>query len=84
MSTSQAVWQDWVAFLNKRGLGGLVASLLDAASPLALPGAQLIFIGEPVLSSFMAGAKIDAVTDLLEDNTAYQGFIAALKKGGEL
>jgi hypothetical protein len=83
MSTSQAVRQDWIAFLQGRGIAGISASLLEAFSPLALAGAQLMIIGEPVLSAFVSGTRMNAITELLENEQEYRGFITALKEGGE-
>lgn len=82
MGTSQAVWQDWIAFLQSRGYAGIAAFLLEAGSPLAIPGAQLFYIGGPIISSFLPGSRMNAITDLLENEQEYRGFVTALKNGG--
>ena len=83
MSTSQAVWQDWIAFLHQKGMAKLTASLLEATSPLAVAGAQLLYVGEPILSAFLPTSGMNAILELLEDDRKYHGFITALKEGGE-
>jgi hypothetical protein len=57
-----------------------VASFLEAAGPLALIGAQVIYAGQPILRDFIPAAHLRALTIMLEDNTQRDAFINSLRK----
>ncbi len=84
MNTSKVIWQDWIDVLHARGIAGVMAIFLEAVSPLAVAGAQLIFVGEPLFSLLIPSQKMSAVTDLLEDTHNYMDFIAALKQENKI
>lgn len=48
-------------------LAGLLAHALDAAGPLTVVGAQMLYLAEPVLSTFTGGQGIHALAEVLED-----------------
>ena len=50
-SKSRDQWQQWGNALRKYELQELAAWLLEAASPLALISAQLLYMGTPFLGS---------------------------------
>lgn len=82
MNTSQATWQDWIQTIHSRGFASITASLLEAVTPLAIIGAQMIYISEPVLSPLFSPLKIHALANLLENQEDYQKFIYSLKEVG--
>ena len=51
----------WAERLDAAGLGGLAATLLDAAEPLAPLGAQALWVAQPALGLVLPR---DAVADL--------------------
>jgi hypothetical protein len=67
-------WQHWGNALRKRELQDLAAWLLEATSPLALIGAQLLYIGIP----FFGGSARD-LARLLESEEDRQEFIHTLR-----
>jgi hypothetical protein len=84
MSASEAIWEEWITHLRHRGMAGMVAFLMEALSPLSVAGAQLILVGEPVLSGFVPGARMAAFNELLDNHENYSHFILSLKKGRDL
>lgn len=84
MDTSQALWQDWIAHLQKWGWSRFAVSLLEALSPAALASAQVIHFGTPILGTLIPGRQLMALANLLEDDDAYSSFINSLKVGDAL
>jgi hypothetical protein len=71
---SRQQWQHWGNALRKRELQDLAAWLLEAASPLALIGAQLLYIGTPLL-----GSGAGDLARLLESEEDTQEFVRDLR-----
>ena len=78
METPRAYWPIWMDVLRKQGLAELAAWVLEAAGPLNLLGAQILYIGQPFVS-FPAGQSMRALADLLEQEEESGAFIALLK-----
>lgn len=77
----QKVWQTWAGNIRKWGLEDIVASLLEASGPLTILGAQLAYIGQPLLTSFFHERYFSALVDLLENPEQSQLFIGYLREG---
>jgi hypothetical protein len=73
-SKSRQRWQQWGNALRKRELQDLAAWLLEAASPLALISAQLLYIGTPFL-----GSSAGHLAHLLESDEDRLEFINILR-----
>lgn len=58
----------------------MVASFLEAAGPLTLIGAQVIYIGQPILRDFLPAAHLRALTSMLEDNAQRDAFVNCLRE----
>ena len=58
----------------------LAATTLEAAGPLNLLGAQLVYIGQPLLSSAMPDDQLDALTRMLEDSSCTRDFVSYLRE----
>jgi len=71
---SRRRWQQWGNALRKRELQDLVAWLLEAASPLALISAQLLYIGTPLL-----GSNAGTLARLLESEEERREFVLILR-----
>jgi len=56
------------------------ASLLEAAGPLTMLGAQAIYVGQPVLRSFVPGSQIDALANMLDNPAETQQFVVFLRE----
>jgi hypothetical protein len=74
-------WEKWASALGKWGLQSLAAWLLEAARPLHLVGAQLVYLSQPALSLFLPQARLAEVARLLEEPEQAAGFIEFLRGG---
>jgi hypothetical protein len=83
MDLSQKIWLAWVNKLQQYGMADLVASLMEAGAPLAVIGAQAVYIGQPLLTSFWPRMNLAPLTELLENDASYRDFIGGLRKAGE-
>jgi hypothetical protein len=61
-------------------LTNFAATLLEALEPLNLFGAQMVYLPQPVLTTFVPAAPLDALADLLEDPQTAQSFITVLRQ----
>lgn len=76
---NKKIRDQWAVFLNRRELNGLAASFLEAAGPLNLVLAQLVYLGQPVLSTFIPAQKTTRLARILEDPAETALFIEALR-----
>lgn len=60
-------YADWVETAKANGWGDLLAVLLDALAPLGVLGAQVLYVGQPVLSVFVNRDALTALAGALED-----------------
>ena len=75
-------WSSLAAVLQKYGLDGPVAWLLDALGPLTVLGAQLLHFGEPFLRSSHSSTSLDEIVYLLEEPEESRAFAAYLRGKG--
>ena len=59
--------QDWIRELRARGLDGPLRLLLDVAEPLAVPGAQLLWVAQPLCGLFGAAALTGRLAEMLQE-----------------
>jgi len=78
MKSTREFWQRWAESLRRYQLHDLVASFLEAGSPLALLGAQAIYFG----GGFVKNEQLDALASLLEDDNETRAFAAFLNRDG--
>jgi hypothetical protein len=78
---ARSAWPGWAEFLHRHGLENLVAYVLEAAGPLAVLGAQALYIGGPLLRPALTDLQRDALADLLEDRDEALAFSAFLREG---
>lgn len=81
MDKNHHIWRIWATALHRWGLQELVASLLEAAGPLTLIGAQVIYIGQPILDGMMPDGYLTVLTDVLEDDNQRVAFVNCLREG---
>jgi hypothetical protein len=74
------IWQTWAETLNRWGVKGLTATILEALGPLSLFGAQLVYVGQPFLTPFFPKDHMRALADLLENPQDTQSFVAILRQ----
>ena len=83
MPTQRDYWPEWSLFLKKRGLESMAAWILEAGAPLALIGAQIVYIGKPFISPALSPNRVEALANLLEDREESQAFVTFLRNGAE-
>jgi hypothetical protein len=76
---NQPIWEKWAARLYHWQLHEFTASFLEAAGPLTMLGAQLVYLGEPVLTIFTPRKNTRALAHLLENPSSRQNFIDLLR-----
>ena len=59
----------------------LVAYLLEAAGPLSIVAAQLIYIGQPIFRGVVPERQLVALTGLLEDDAQRDAFVNYIRDG---
>jgi len=79
---ARASWPQWADFLRQRGWEGLAAWALEAAGPLAILGAQALYLGGPLLRPAVSDTQLTALAGLLEDRDELRDFTAFLREKG--
>ena len=72
---SRADWSQWAESLRRFKLDGLALWLLEAGAPLTLLGAQALVVSQP----FLPEGKINALAQMLEEETETQAFVRYLR-----
>ena len=81
-SGTRSTWPGWAGFLRQHGLESLAAWALDAAGPLTILGAQVLYIGAPLLRPALTDVQCEALAGLLEDRSEASAFAAFLREEG--
>jgi len=76
----RSAWPAWAEFLRRHSLEDLAAWALEAAGPLNLLGAQLLYFGGPLLRPALPGRQIESFAALLENETEARAFAAFLRE----
>lgn len=79
MNSDQHIWHNWADTLHRWGLNDLAATFLDASGPLNLLGAQLVYLGQPILNQIVTDGQLHALANVLEDPKQTQAFSAYLR-----
>ena len=82
--THHQIWEGWAARLQQLGLREFLASFLEASGPVNLIGAQLVYLGQPVLGGIFPNEHLNALASLLEESDQTQAFVALLREEGSL
>lgn len=75
------IWRDWSRTLQRWGIKDLAVVFLESFRPLGFLGAQILYIGQPLLKSEFSSGHLNALTQMLEDGTETQAFIQYLREG---
>ena len=73
-------WLSWAKKLDTLGVNELVASCLEAAGPLTILGAQVLYLGQPLLHAAWGEGAIEELAQTLEDTDQTQAFITLLRE----
>jgi hypothetical protein len=68
--------------LQQRGIHQWTAAMLETSGPLQIIGAQLIYLCQPMLSTFFPEQRLIPLAHLLEDPVETQEFIRRLREDG--
>lgn len=80
MDANHHIWRVWADQLHMWGVTDLVATLLEALGPLTALGAQLVYIGQPLLNWGTPDIHLDALAHLLEDSVETRAFVDFLRE----
>jgi hypothetical protein len=80
MSENQQNWISWARHLHYREIKEGVASVIEMAGSLNVFLAQLLYIGQPLLSSVFSSVSLEAVAHTLENPDDRKEFIAFLRE----
>jgi len=75
MQTPKPQWTEWANSLQRLKINSITAWLLEAGAPVALLGAQALFIAAPFL-----GPRSDALARMLEDADETRAFAQFLRE----
>ena len=78
MNSPREFWPRWAESLRRYQLNELIASFLEAGSPLALLGAQAIYFS----GGFIKNEQLTALAETLEEETEARAFASFLVREG--
>ena len=81
MSENRPIWTSWARTLQHWGINKGVASLLDSAGSLAVLFAQVLYVGQPLLSGAVSYRSLDVIARVLEDPAERREFVTVLREG---
>lgn len=81
MDNDRHIWRTWADFLHRWGMKEWTASLLEAAGPLSLFGAQVFYMSQPFFSQTRWSAQLDALSRVFDDSETTQAFVDYLRGG---
>ncbi|MCB9135352.1 MAG: hypothetical protein H6636_07990 [Anaerolineales bacterium] len=76
----EQIWQTWAEHLRRWRLGSFAAWFLDSASPVHLVGAQLVYVGQPLLEAFVSQGQVKALATILEQPAQARALAAFLRE----
>lgn len=78
------IWETWAKKLHRWGLEEFAAWLLEATGPVNLIGAQVVYLGQPVLEPLLPAGHVQALAHILEQPEETQAFVDFLRRGWNL
>ena len=75
-------WSSWARFLHRWGLSEPAAVLLEAAGPLPVLLAHVLYVAQPFGSGQYPGSQWEALAELLEDGEQRRVFAQFLRREG--
>jgi hypothetical protein len=82
-SQDDHIWQIWIKRLKQWGMQEFAASILEAAGPINLVGAQLVYVSQPLLDGIFPVDHLRALAGLLEEPEQTEAFVKTLRGGDE-
>lgn len=82
-SQDEQIWKIWIRHLKQWGMQEFAASVLEAAGPINLVGAQLVYVSQPLLDGIFPADHLRAFAGLLEEPEQTEAFVKTLRGGDE-
>ncbi len=67
MTISLQLMQRWAKTLQQWGVNDWLATVLEAAGPFSILGAQMVYLCQPLLGKVVSPASLDALAQMLEE-----------------
>jgi hypothetical protein len=80
MNFDRQMWSRWAKLLHRWGIRDFAASILEAAGPLTIVGAQLVYMLQPFMGREFSGGTLDALANLLEQPDQVRDFVSFLRE----
>lgn len=80
MDEDQQIWRSWASILQRWGLEQWAASILEAAGPLSMLGAQAVYLSAPLLKNILPMAQLETLARTLEDANQTRAFVNCLRE----
>ena len=80
LETDEHIWHGWAVRLHQWGIDEFAAWLLEATQPVNILGAQVLYIGQPLIEIFTPATQIQALASILENSERTKAFIAYLRE----
>jgi hypothetical protein len=80
VAKNQHIWKDWADTLHRWGVQDVIATLLEATGPLNFIGAQVVYLGQPIITHILPEDHINAFADLLENPEETKAFTHFLRQ----
>lgn len=80
MESNHYIWRVWANGLHRWGLQNVIAIILETAGPLSVLGAQLVYLGRPLLNGSASADHLKAAADMLENADQRQAFVSYLRE----
>lgn len=80
MIGNQHIWKAWADILHRWGAEEVLATLLDATGPLNFLGAQMIYLGQPILNAVLPEDHVSAFANILDDPEETRAFTSYLRQ----
>lgn len=81
MNFDRHIWEGWAKSLHRWGVKNLAASLLEALGPLAVFGAQVVYILQPFAGRTSSRDHLHVLAEMLEQPEQRQSFVRYLREG---
>jgi|GEM_PF-412106 len=80
MDVDHHIWRVWADKLHRWGMNHLAATFMDAAGPLILVGAQVIYLLQPLMAGLVPDQHLQALAQTLEDPEQARSFTECLRE----
>ena len=80
MLTDRSSWEAWARNLQRWGMREFAAALLDAAGPITILLAQLIYFGQPLMRGIIPGDRMQALARLFDNPEESRSFATFLRE----